>query len=197
MRFEQPRQIKFIGVNASEWSLAGTDIDAISFFNADEEPVPRAVGLGHVYRTVFISYGGPDEPVARRFHDALLRSGVTTYFYKEDAVPGRIIDDEMKTQIRNYDHVLLICSRSAPERPGWRFEMEQALQREENEGQGKVLLPVSIDDCVNADSPWKTDPLLNTLCHRDVTPFQGTLDDPDQFNKSLGRILKRLDTRQA
>jgi hypothetical protein len=33
------RQITFSGVSASKWSLAGTDRDAISFFNANEEPV--------------------------------------------------------------------------------------------------------------------------------------------------------------
>lgn len=192
MRFEQPRQIKFIGVNASEWSLAGTDIDAISFFNANEEPVPRVVGLGHVYDTVFISYGGPDEPVARRFHEALQRSGVSAYFYKEDAVPGRLIDDEMLTRIGNCARVLLICSRSAPKRPGWRFELDRAFKREETEGVGKVLLPVAVDDALWTKWSPEIDRLRQGLVSRNVADFRGALDNLDQFNERLSRLLEAL-----
>jgi hypothetical protein len=194
VRIEKPKQVQFMGVNAHEWNLSGTDIDAISYFNSEQEPVPHQVGLGHVYRTVFISYGGPDEQIARRFNDALRHSGVETYFYKEDAVPGRVIVEEMQAQIAKFDRVLLICSRSAPQRPGWRFEVEHALQRENSEGTGRVLLPVSIDDCLDADSPWHQDRLLKTLCEQNVTPFQGTLDDSAKFNKSLGRILTALES---
>src|SRR5581483_9776575 len=108
-------------------------------------------------------------------------SGVETYFYKEDAAPGRLIVEEMQAQIAKFDRVLLICSRSAPQRPGGRFEFEHAMQREKTEGTGSVLLPVSIDDCLKADSPWHHDPLLKTLCEQNVTPFEGTLDDPASF----------------
>lgn len=194
VRIEKPKQVQFMGVNAREWNLSGTDIDAVSYFNSEQEPVPRQVGLGHVYETVFISYGGPDEPIARRFNDALLHSGVNTYFYKENAAPGRRIEEEMQAQIAKFDRVLLICSRSAPQRPGWRFELEHAMTREKTEGSGRVLLPVSIDDCLDADSPWHQDPLLKTLCETNVTPFQGTFDDSALFNKSLGRILTALDS---
>lgn len=194
VRIQKPKQVQFMGVNAHEWNLSGTEVDAISYFNSEQQVVPRQVGLGHLYRTVFISYGGPDEQIARRFNDALLHSGVNTYFYKEDALPGQKIEDEMQAQIGKFERVLLICSRSAPQRPGWRFELEHAREREKTEGIGKVLLPVSIDDCLDADSPWHDDPLLNTLCRQNVTPFQATFDDPEKFNKSLGRILTALES---
>jgi hypothetical protein len=197
VRIEQPKQIQFMGVNAHEWNLAGTEMEAIAYFNAEQEPVPTRVGLGHIYRTVFISYGGLDEAAARQLYEALIRSGVTAYFYKEDAVAGRIIDEEMQSQIQKHDHVLLICSRSAPSRRGWRFELEEALKREGSEGRGKVLLPVSIDDCVAADSPWNVDPLLSNLCQRDVTPFERTFEDPALFNKRLSRILEALEVRES
>lgn len=197
VRIEQPKQVQFMGVNARDWNLAGTEMDAISYFNAEQESVPRQVGLGHIYRTVFVSYGGPDEAAARRLYDALIRSGVTAYFYKENAMAGRVIDEEMLSQIQKHDHVLLICSRAAPDRRGWRFELEAALKREELEGNGKVLLPVSIDDCLTADSPWERDPLLRNLWQRNVTPFEGTFDDPALFNKGLGRILRALEISKS
>lgn len=196
VRIEKPKQVQFMGVNAHELNLSGTDMEAISYFNSEQEPVPWQVGLGHVYRTVFISYGGPDEDIARRFNDALLHSGVPTYFYKEDAVAGRTIEEEMRAQIAKFDRVLLICSRSASQRPGWRFELEHAISREKLEGTGSVLLPVSVDDCLKADSPWHQDPLLKTLCQRNVTPFQGTFDDPAGFHKSLGRVLAALESSE-
>jgi hypothetical protein len=68
------------------------------------------------------------------------------------------------------------------------------MNREKMEGVGSVLLPVSIDDCLNADSPWHQDLLLKTLCEQNVTPFQGTFDDLAQFHKSLSRILTALES---
>jgi TIR domain len=109
-------------------------------------------------------------------------------------VPGRVIVEEMEAQIAKFDRVLLICSRLASQRPGWRFELEHAIQREKTAGTGSVLLPVSIDDCLDADSPWHQDPLLKTLCEQNVTPFQGTFDDSAEFNRSLGRILTALES---
>jgi len=194
MRFEQPKKIGFVGVNASEWSLTGTDIDAISFFNASEELVPKAVGLGHVYNTVFISYGGPDELVARQFHAALLHAGVNAYFYKENALPGRMIVDEMQIRVGSCDQVLLICSRSAAERPGWRYELNLALRREEEQGEGKnkVLVPVAIDDGLWTEWLPETEPLRSRIILRNVSDFRGALNDKDLFNQRLGLLLESL-----
>ncbi|MBZ5689585.1 MAG: toll/interleukin-1 receptor domain-containing protein [Acidobacteriia bacterium] len=197
MGFEQPKQIKFIGVNASEWSLAGTDTSAISFFNADEQPVPEKAGLGYVYQTVFISYGGPDEAVARRLHDALRSAGVAAYFYKEDAVPGRLIDDEMVSGIAQHDRVLFVCSQSAPQRPGWRFELKQAFKKESQEGRGTIALPVSIDEGLWTEWPSEIEPFRADLIARNVADFRGALDNVDRFNEQLARLLKALRSRKA
>jgi TIR domain len=197
MGFEQPKQIKFIGVNASEWSLAGTDTSAISFFNADEQPVPEKVGLGHVYQTVFISYGGPDEAVARRFHDALRSAGVTAYFYNENAVPGGMIDDEMVRAIEQHDRVLLICSQSAPQRPGWRFELKETLKRESREGAGTVAIPISIDEGLWTEWPRDMEPHRADLSARNVADFRGAMGNVDRFNEQLVRLLQALRSRKT
>lgn len=196
MGFEQPKQIKFIGVNASEWDLSGTDTSAISFFNANEQAVPDKVGLGHVYQTVFISYGGPDEAVACRLHTALRDAGVTAYFYKDDAVPGRMIDDEMVTGIAQHDRVLFICSQTAPQRPGWRFELKQAFQTEK-ERAGTVAIPISIDDSLWKEWPPEIEPFRADLTARNIADFRGALDDVDRFNEQLVRLLEGLSSRKT
>ena len=196
MRFEQLKKIGFVGVNASRWSLDGTDLDAISFFNANEQPVTKDVGLGYVYDTVFISYGGPDEPVARRFYDALLHAGVSAYFYKENALPGRLIEDEMQIRVRSCDRVLLICSRSSAERPGWRYELNCALKREEEQGAGGVLVPVAIDDGLWTEWSGEVEPLRPRITLRNVSDFIGALDNADLFNQRLRLLLESLRRRQ-
>ena len=185
--------MKFIGVNASGWSLSGTDVDALAFFNANQEPVPSIVGLGHAYVRVFISYGGPDEPVARRFNEALRRSGVETYFYPESATFGGLVDDEMRAKVAGCDRVMLICSTTAPDRPGWRFELEEALIREQREGSGTVLVVVAIDDGLWTPRPKpEVEELQRDLRRRNVADFRGVLDSPDRFHERLGRVLEGL-----
>ena len=195
VRIAKPRQVKFIAVNGLEWNLEGTDVGAIAFFNADQDPVPPAVGLGHAYDRVFISYGGPDQPVAGRFNVALQNVGVETYYYPERAVPGRMIDDEMRVGVAGHDRVLLLCSSTASNRPGWLFELERALEREEKEGPGKVLSVLAIDDGLWEEWQPDIEPLRQQLLKRNVADFRGTLDDPSGFNQQLGRVLEGI--RQA
>jgi hypothetical protein len=192
LRIARPRQVKFIAVNASEWSLSGTDTESIAFFDADQRAIPAIVGLGHIYDTVFISYGGPDEAVARRLNQALLKAGVETYYYPEHALPGRMIDDEMRRGVTAHDRVLLICSSSSAQRPGWIFELREALAREAIDGHGKVLLAVAIDN--GLWTPWapEAEPLREPLLKRNVADFRGALDDQEKFDNMVGRVLSGL-----
>lgn len=192
LRICKRRQVKFIAVNAPEWALSGTDVDAIAFFNADQEAVPTAVGLGHLYDRTFLSYGGPDIAIARQFNRALLNSGVETYFYPERALPGQLIADEMRKSVAGSDRVLLLCSRQAADRPGWLFELRQALDREQKEGEGRVLLVLAIDD--GLWMPWKpeVEPLRQELLRRNVADFREAMEDPARFSQVLDRLLRAL-----
>jgi hypothetical protein len=189
LRIAHPKQVKFIAVNAEDWDLANTNADAISFFNSNHEPVPVAVGLGHMYESVFISYGGPDEPVARKFNQALLRTGVNTFFYPEHALIGGHIPDEMKRGVASFDRVLLIVSESAPSRPGWRFEVREGLQREQQNPGTPVLLPVAIDGGLWSEWPPDMEPIRKMLLDRNVADFRSVINDAAAFNEQLGRLL--------
>jgi hypothetical protein len=192
LRVVQPRQVKFIAVNGLHWDLSGTTVDAIAFFDAAQRPVPTNVGLGHAYDRVFISYGGPDQPLAARFNRALQNVGVDTFYYPEDSVPGREIDHEMREGVSGYDRVLLLCSTTSPQRPGWRFELMRALDREKREDASEVLIVVAIDDGLWQHWPADLEVARQRLLARTVADFRGTLDEQPRFDDQLARLLLAL-----
>ena len=191
LRIVQPRQVKFIAVNGQAWNLAGTDVNSIAFFNADQAPVPVSVGLGRAYERVFISYGGPDQMIAERFNRALQNVGVDTFYYPEDSIPGRSITEEMKDGVSQYDRVLLLCSLTSPERPGWRFELQRAMERERQQG-SPALIIAAVDDGLWTPWPAEIEPARRKLLERTVADFRGALDDEERFNNQLARVLTAL-----
>ncbi len=98
--------------------------------------------------TVFISYGGPDEDLARKVRDSLERCGVRTWFFPEDAIPGDKLHRAMWRGVNEHDYVLALCSKSALSRPGFLNELERVLEREAKEGGVARLIPVSLDDAL-------------------------------------------------
>ncbi len=192
LRIAKPRSVKFIGVNAKEWDLKGTDVDAIAFFNAAEEPVPVPVGLGHVYHSVFISYGGPDREAARRLNLALSQAGVETYFFPEDTVPGHRIETEMRDGVEAHDRTLLLCSTNSVGRPGWQFEAYHAFKLEENDKLTR-LIPIALDQGLWGWQPGPEHENLKTqILNRAYADFTNCSDDHDAFNEALGQLLKGL-----
>jgi hypothetical protein len=192
LRIAQPRQVKFVAVNGLTWDLAGTDLDAIAFFDAEQHAVPANVGLGHAYDGVFISYGGLDQAVAARLNRALQNVGVDTFYYPENSIPGRVIDREMVDGVAGFDRVLLICSQTSPLRPGWRFELQRTLEREDREGEGTVLVIAAIDEGLWRPWPAEVEAMRLRLQRHTVVDFRGALDNTERFNSQLGRVLAAL-----
>ena len=192
LRITPPRSVKFIAVNARDWDLKGTDVNAIAFFNAAEEAVPIPVGLGHVYYSVFISYGGPDRETANRLNRALTQAGVETYFFPEDAVPGNIIESEMRDGVEGYERTLLLCSKNSVGRPGWLFEANHAIKLEGTDKLSR-LIPVALDQGL-----WEWQPapeharLKAKILERAYADFTHCDNDQDAYNEALGKLLEGL-----
>jgi len=193
MRVVQPKTLKFIGVNANEWALEGTDVNAIQFFDAAQRAIPASIGLGRSYYSVFISYGGPDAAQAQRLDRALSQAGAETYFFPEDAIPGNRIEAEMRDGVDKHDRTLLVCSRSAVGRLGWLFEALYARDLEERDGCDR-LIPITLDDGLwewQAENPDHQE-LKRALLDRAAADFRGTIDNENAFNEALAKLLKSL-----
>ena len=149
-----------------------------------------------VMQSTFISYGGPDEQFARKLHEALQGSGVTTFFFAEHAVPGRKLHRTMRQGIAEHDRVILICSKASLDRKGVLNEIEETLARESRDGGAEYLIPIRIDDYL-FDGWSPRDPgVAQTIKDRVVADFRGTEIDDARFSAQLMRLLGALKKRK-
>lgn len=145
-----------------------------------------------VFRSTFISYGSPDEELARRLYEALFRNGVTTFFFPEHATPGDKLHRAVKRGINERDRVILICSRTSLDRPGVLFELEEALTREARMQGESLLIPIRLDDYVFKDWAPKNPDVAQAVRDRVVADFTGADQDEDKFQAGILRLLTAL-----
>lgn len=99
-------------------------------------------------QSTFISYGMPDEKFAIALRDELRKNGVTTFLFRDNAVPGQKLHRMMRDGVNNYDRVILIYSEASLDRTGVLNEIEETLQREARDGGASYLVPIRLDDYV-------------------------------------------------
>jgi len=99
-------------------------------------------------QSTFISYGAPDEKFAIALRDELHKNGVTTFLFRDNAIPGDKLHRMMRDGINKYDRVILICSKASLDRTGVLNEIEETLQREARDGGASYLIPIRLDDYV-------------------------------------------------
>ncbi len=101
-----------------------------------------------LYKSVFISYGGPDENIASLINRSLKNHGVTTWFFPDDSLPGQKLHRMMHLNVNSHDKVILVCSQSSLNRNGVLNELEKVLEKEAEQGGEEILIPITIDDYV-------------------------------------------------
>lgn len=149
-------------------------------------------GVFRMLQSTFISYGGPDTNFAQRLNDALLKNGVTTFFFAKDAIPGRKLHRLMREGVNQHDRVILVCSKASLDRPGVLNEITETLQREARDGGKEYLIPITLDDYVFMG--WKPDDpgVAQAIKDRVVADFKGAETDPAKFNEGLLRLIATL-----
>jgi TIR domain/Pentapeptide repeats (8 copies) len=149
-------------------------------------------GIFKMLQSTFISYGGPDTAFAQQLNDALLKNGVTTFFFAKDAIPGKKLHRLMREGVNQHDRVILICSKASLDRPGVLNEITETLQRESRDGGKAYLIPITLDDHVF--SGWKPeDPgVAQAIRDRVVADFRGAATDPAKFNDGVLRLIAAL-----
>ena len=143
-------------------------------------------------QSTFISYGGPDTTFAHKLNEALLRNGVKTFFFAEDAVPGQKLHRLMREGVNSHDRVILVCSKASLDRPGVLNEITETLQREARDGGKEYLIPITLDDYVF--NGWKPhDPgVAQATRDRVVADFRGAETDSAKFDQGLARLIAAL-----
>lgn len=102
----------------------------------------------NLHKTLFISYGGPDEKIAKRINTAIKSRGVETWFFPENSIPGDKLHRMMSEAVYKYDRTLLICSKESISRYGVLNEVERMLEREASEGGSNIIIPVTLDNYI-------------------------------------------------
>lgn len=142
--------------------------------------------------SVFISYGGPDANFAALLNRRLTESGVKTYFFHEDALPGMKLHRLMREGVNNHDRVLLVCSQESLVRPGVMNELQEALQRESREGGSEVLIPLALDNCLFEDWGPADRGVAQALLDRVVADFRGAKEEPVLFDSAVEKLMSAL-----
>jgi hypothetical protein len=140
-----------------------------------------------LYKTLFISYGGPDEKIADKINKALKAKGVDTWFFKDDGLPGDKLHRVMSEGVYKHDRTLLVCSENSISRIGVLNEIERMLEREAKEGGAEIIIPVTIDNYIFDNWHPEREDIKNQILSRVVTTI-----DESNFNNEIERILKVL-----
>lgn len=143
-------------------------------------------------QSTFISYGGPDEPFARRLYEGLHRNGVTTFFFPEHAKPGQRIGRVVRENVESYDRILLLCSQASLDRKGVLYEIEETLERERRDGGAEYLIPVELDDCLRVEGAVLRKDLVRVLRDRVCADFRGAQEDESVFQAGLRKLIAAL-----
>lgn len=148
-------------------------------------------------KSVFISYGSPDEYFANLLNTRLEQNGVRTFLFSKHAIPGQKLYKVMSDGINSSDIVILICSKNSLERTGVLNELRHALSREAREGGSERIIPVVIDDYLFTDWNPSEEGLRLELEERVVSDFRNYNQDfDDQFNKLINALSMTFNFEQ-
>jgi uncharacterized SAM-dependent methyltransferase len=144
------------------------------------------------YKSVFISYGGPDQEFATKLNSALISYGVRTFFFPIDAVAGDKLYKMMLKGVNEFERTILVCSKKSLCRPGVLNELDLVLAREAREGGRDHLVPITLDDYVF--DKWEPDDreTKNTVLDRVVADFRDSKSDDRKFKSALADLLNAL-----
>jgi TIR domain/Pentapeptide repeats (9 copies)/Pentapeptide repeats (8 copies) len=162
--------------------------------------IPSLIGAeeGLQFYSCFISYSHSDEEFCKRLYSRMRDEHLRVWFAPEDIEGGRKIHEQIETQIRLYDKLLLVLSPSSMKSNWVATEIYHARQREVKE-ERQVLFPIALcsyDDIRN----WK---LFDSDSGRDIArevreyfiPEFSNWKNHDLFETAFARLIKDLRAR--
>jgi hypothetical protein len=154
--------------------------------------IVQIVSEEELHRSLFISYGGPDERIATEINAFLKARGVKTWFFPDDSLPGQKLHRMMHEGINSHDNILLVCSRSSLSRPGVLNELERVLEKEAKHGGADLLIPVTIDGHVFSEwQPPRSD-VAEQVRSRVIATIPDPANDRSTFDAAMTKVLSAL-----
>jgi len=171
----------------------GSGRTAVSTASTPASTTPStATTPGEGLASVYLSYGDTDLPFAERLFEALESAGVPVFFRHEHAVPGAKIHRSARKSIREYDHVILLCSERSLPAASVASELDEMLAREFEDGASERIIPVLLDDFLfNRWTPRQPD-IRQTILDRVPLDMKGADRDSVKFEKAFRRLLGAL-----
>jgi hypothetical protein len=144
------------------------------------------------FYTCFISFTESDDLFAERLYNDLQGEGVRCWRWKEDAKIGHILIRSIDEAIREYDKLIVICSKESLKSPAVIREIERALQKEDKllyEGRElEVLFPIRLDDFIFDEWEHYRKP---DIIKKNVGDFRNWKNH-DSYQKAFELLLRDL-----
>ncbi|WP_437545667.1 toll/interleukin-1 receptor domain-containing protein [Sorangium sp. So ce367] len=142
--------------------------------------------------SVYLSYGDEDVPFAQKLYEALEASGVPVFFRSEHAIPGTKHHRSARRNIREYEHVVLLCSEHSLCASNVLSELDEMLSREFDDGASERIIPILLDDYVREDWAPRHADLKRAVLDRVLLDMKGAEGDRSKFDKAVKRLLRAL-----
>jgi hypothetical protein len=161
------------------------------------EYLPALLGMQDAiqFYSCFISYSHKDEEFCKRLHSRMRDERLRVWYAPEDMPGGKKLHEEIETQIRIYDKLLLVLSEHSMASEWVKTEIAHARQREKKERK-QILFPIRLVPFERIEA-WKAfDPDTGKDMAREIReyfiPDFTNWKDHDAFETGFARLLKDL-----
>ena len=158
--------------------------------------LPSLVSQPTEFYSCFISYSHADKPFVRRLYSTLQDRGIRCWLDEHELLPGDKIYSEVDRGIRQWDKVLLCCSKESL--TSWwvdneikiAFDKEQQLWRQSRK-EVLVLIPLDLNGYLFRQ--WHSG-MATEVKARVAARFGGWDQDSKKFEEQFERLVRALRT---
>lgn len=141
--------------------------------------------------SVYLSYGDDDLPSARPIYEALEAAGVFVFFRHEHAVPGTKHHRQARSCLREYEHVVLVCSERSLLAANVLHELNELLLPPQAGGSRRLVTVVLDNFCYVDWNPRDIQIRLDVLAAEGIN-LSGVDQEASRFQKGIQALLVLL-----